>query len=192
MRDWARRRAHLKVPLGRRLCDCSECHDRSESCTCFCILYWASPCQHLYSSYLLHCTSTSLDQQTGFPLSSCLLSCSQSRKSLYRAWIDRSRLLKYIHLHYVWHDIFPICASASLKPGKVKVRVTSSAGDHLGETWFECLDKTRDMFEKLKDDPDLQGLFFTLWNHTTPGLLLRCSILIVMMLILASSSTRYQ
>ena len=92
MRDWARRRAHLKVPLGRRLCDCSECHDRSESCTCFCILYWASPCQQLYSSYLLHCTSTSLDQQTGFPLSSCLLSCSQSRKSLYRAWIDRSRL----------------------------------------------------------------------------------------------------
>ena len=92
MRDWARRRAHLKVPLGRRLCDCSECHDRSESCTCFCILYWASPCQQLYSSYLLHCTSTSLDQQTGFPLSSCLLSCSQSRKSFYRAWIDRSRL----------------------------------------------------------------------------------------------------
>ena len=63
MWDWARRRAHLKVPLGGRLCDCSECHDRSESCTCFCILYWASPCQHLYSSYLLHCTSTSLDQQ---------------------------------------------------------------------------------------------------------------------------------
>lgn len=105
-------------------------------------------------------------------------------------------LLKYIHLHYVWHDIFPIWASAPLKPGKVKVRVTSSAGDHLGETWFECLDKTRDMFEKLKDDPNLLRLFFTLLNQhhtdTTPGLLLRCSILIVMMLILASSSTRYQ
>ena len=101
-------------------------------------------------------------------------------------------LLKYIHLHYVCHDIFPICASASLKPGKVKVRVTSSAGDHLGETWFQCLDEMLDMFERLKGDPDLQRSFFTLWNHTTPSLLLRCSILIVMMLILASSSTRYQ
>lgn len=52
------------------------------------------------------------------------------------------------------------------------MRVTSSAGDHLGETWFECLDKTRDMFEKLKDDPNLQRLFFTLLNQhhtdTTP------------------------
>ena len=68
----------------------------------------------------------------------------------------------------------------------------SSAGDQLGEAWFQCLDEMLDMFEKLKDDPNLQRLFFTLWNHTTPGLLLRCSILIVMMLILASSSTHYQ
>lgn len=46
----------FKVPLGRRLCDCSEYHDRSESCTYFHTLYWASsPCKHLYCSCLPHC-----------------------------------------------------------------------------------------------------------------------------------------
>lgn len=53
----------------------------------------------------------------------------------------------------------------SLKPGKVQVRVTSSAGDQLGETWFEYLDEMPDMFERLMGDPDLQRSFFALWNE---------------------------
>ena len=66
------------------------------------------------------------------------------------------------------------CASAFLAPGKVKVRVTSQAGDYLGETWFECLDRMPDMFERLKGDPDLQRLFFTLLTQHN-GLLLGLS-----------------
>lgn len=54
---------------------------------------------------------------------------------------------------------------ATLAAGKVKVRVTSQAGDYLGETWFECLDEMPDMFERLKGDPDLQRSFFNLWTQ---------------------------
>ena len=65
------------------------------------------------------------------------------------------------------------CASASLAPGKVEVRVTSSAGDYLGETCFECLNETLDTLMRLEDNADLQRLFFTLWtqhNGFLPGL----------------------
>lgn len=65
------------------------------------------------------------------------------------------------------------CASASLAPGKVEVRVTSPAGDYLGETWFTCLDETLDTLKRLEDDADLQRLFLTFWtqhNESLPGL----------------------
>ena len=64
-------------------------------------------------------------------------------------------------------------ASASLAPGKVEVRVTSPAGDCLGETFFEFLDETLDTLKRLEDDADLQRLFLTFWtqhNESLPGL----------------------
>lgn len=95
------------------------------------------------------------------------------------------------------------CASASLTPGKFRVRVTSSDGRCLGRAFFSCWDNTPETLERLRHDPNLQSNFLglciqsiqllpVLYDVATPGMLLWCSILIVMMLNLASSSTRYQ
>ena len=95
------------------------------------------------------------------------------------------------------------CASASLTPGKFRVRVTSSDGGCLGRAFFNCWDNTPETMERLRHDPNLQSNFLglciqsiqllpVLYDVATPGMLLWCSILTVIMLILASSSTRYQ
>ena len=92
------------------------------------------------------------------------------------------------------------CASASLTPGKFRVRVTSSDGRCLGRAFFSCWDNTPETLERLRHDPNLQSNFLGLCIQNIELLpflydvemLLWCSILIVMMLILASSSTRYQ
>ncbi|XP_022800861.1 uncharacterized protein LOC111338619 isoform X1 [Stylophora pistillata] len=52
---------------------------------------------------------------------------------------------------------------ASLKPGLVTVRVTSTTNVYLGETLFEYWDETRDTLRRLVRDGDMQRLFFSLW-----------------------------
>ena len=51
------------------------------------------------------------------------------------------------------------CASASLTPGKFRVRVTSSDGSFLGIAFFSCWDNTSKTLGQLKRDPNLQSSF---------------------------------
>ena len=61
--------------------------------------------------------------------------------------------------------LYVLCASASLKPGLVTVRVTSTTNVYLGETLFEYWDETRDTLRRLVRDGDMQRLFFSLWEQ---------------------------